>query len=136
MLQSLDSEGYHHRHHGFTASWTTLLIDAQTKSQETGLLMRALSLERHSSMEGRGGLPMTKFFRQQATLEPSLQWNALHPAIQASTLFSIPLMSVRVLSIGASTFCSTCLEVDTQQRPVLRDMGIIPTQHQPYNRQD
>ena len=33
-------------------------------------------------MEGRGGWPMTDFFfRQQAALDPSLQWNVLHLAI-------------------------------------------------------
>ena len=38
-----------------TASWPTLLFDGHTKSQETGLRMCCLSLERYSAMEGRGG---------------------------------------------------------------------------------
>ena len=112
MPQSLGSEKYHHSCHGFTASWSTLLFDAQTKSRESSLLMRTLSLEKHSAMESRGGWPMTEFFHRQAALDPSLQWNVLHPAIQASTLFLISPNASQGPSVCTSTFCSPYCEVD------------------------
>ena len=65
-----------------------------------------------SAMEGRGGWPMTDFFHHKAALDPSLQWNVLHPAIQASTLFSIPPNAGQGPSVRAGTFCSICHEVD------------------------
>ena len=54
-------------------------------------------------MEGRGGWPMTEFFCQQAALHPSLQWNVLHPAIQASTLLSITPNAGQGLAVCAGT---------------------------------
>ena len=87
--------------------------------------MCALSLERHSA--GMAG-PMTEFFRQQAALDPSLQWNVLHPA--ASTLFSIPPNAGHVLQYVPVLSALFAVKWTTQQR------CIIPTQHQPCNRPD
>lgn len=56
-----------------------------------------------------------EYFRQQAALDPHIQWNMLHPAIQASTLFpaaaAVPASSSQPPR-GASAFCSLCRGVD------------------------
>ena len=43
---------------------------------------------------GQGRLAYGRVFRQHAALDPSIQWNVLHPAIQASTCL---VMGTRVL---------------------------------------
>ena len=53
---------------------------------------------------GVGWLDYDKVFRQQAALDPSLRWNSLHPAIQASTLMG--------QSANSQTFCRLCREPD------------------------
>ena len=58
---------------------------------------------------GQGWLAYDRVFRQQAALDPSFQWNVLHPAIQASTLFAPDSQS---LSAHGGTFCSICRGVD------------------------
>ena len=49
---------------------------------------------------GRGWLDYDRIFRQQAAIDPSLQWNTLHPSIQAATIVGgLP---------GSGTFCTLC----------------------------
>ena len=48
-------------------------------------LLMIREAQRHG---GQGWLVYDRVFRQQAALDPSFQWNVLHPAIQASTLFT------------------------------------------------
>ena len=47
---------------------------------------------------GQGWLAYDRVFRQQAALDPSFQWNVLHPAIQASTLFAPDSLLMGALS--------------------------------------
>ena len=56
---------------------------------------------------GQGWLDHDRVFRQQAALDPSMRWNILQTAIQASTLFN---PSVSTMAPGI--FCSLCRGVD------------------------
>ena len=53
---------------------------------------------------GNGFLDYDRVFRQQAALDQTIQWNCLHPGIQAATLVGRPS--------GVSTFCTFCREPD------------------------
>ena len=53
---------------------------------------------------GTGWLEYDKVFRQQAALDNTLQWNTLHPGIQASTLMG--------KVSGPTSFCSLCRGTD------------------------
>lgn len=53
---------------------------------------------------GNGWVDYDRVFRQQATLDPSLQWNTLHPGIQAAMLVGS--------SSGRGLFCTLCRETD------------------------
>lgn len=46
-----------------------------------------------------------RLFRQQAAIDPSLPWNMIHPALQATTI-----LSQRSGAVG--TFCNLCREPD------------------------
>lgn len=62
---------------------------------------------REAQKLGFGGMSWIDYdrvFRQQAAIDPTLQWNTLHPGIQASTLVGTPM--------GAPTFCTLCRGVD------------------------
>ena len=61
-------------------------------------------------MEGRGGWPMTEFFRRQAALDPSLQ--CFTSSNSGLHTFSIPPNAGQGPSVRASIFCSPCREVD------------------------
>ena len=54
---------------------------------------------------GRGWLDYDRLFRQQAALNPSLPWNALHPSLMASTILG-------QRSAGQGTFCFVCQGFD------------------------
>ena len=53
---------------------------------------------------GRGWLDYDRLFRQQAALNPSLPWNALHPSLVASTILG--------QRPGSGTFCNICQGFD------------------------
>ena len=53
---------------------------------------------------GQGWIDYDRVFRQQAAIDPSLQWNTLHPGIQAATLLG--------RNAGATTLCTLCREPD------------------------
>ena len=55
---------------------------------------------------GQGWLAYDKVFRQHAALDPSIQWNVLHPAIQASTLFNPASGENQSPTTSGGSFCS------------------------------
>ena len=54
---------------------------------------------------GRGWIDYDHLFRQQAALNPGIQWNVIHPELQATTVLSQSIP-------GAGMFCSVCQECD------------------------
>ena len=61
---------------------------------------------------GQGWLEYDRIFRQQAALDPTIRWNVLQPAIQASTLLATPASQSHLNSAGAGSFCLLCQGVD------------------------
>ena len=74
---------------------------------------------------GQGWMEYDRLFRQQAAIDPSLQWNVIHPWLQATTILGQQ-------PSGAGTYCVTCQECDhvasqcamaQLQQPMLRSGG-------------
>ena len=83
--------------------------DSRDRLEYARMIIR--EAQRHG---GQGWLQYDRVFRQQAALDTSLRWNALQPAIQASTLFSpgpAPTSVNNSVSSGG-VFCSLCRGVD------------------------
>jgi len=68
-------------------------------------------LGKRRDMEVKAGWYTTGFFDHSHRLNTALKWNELHPAVQASTMFSMPAVGHGVGGCS-STSCSTCREVD------------------------
>ena len=54
---------------------------------------------------GQGWLEYDRLFRQQAAINPSLPWNAVHPGLHSTTI-------LRQRTSGAGTYCLLCQECD------------------------
>ena len=69
-------------------------------------LAYAILLIRESLRHGGSGwLEYDRLFRQQAAIDPTLQWNLIHPGLQATTILA-------QRATGASVFCSLCQDCD------------------------
>ena len=80
-------------------------LQCPDKESRDRLVYARLMIREAQCHGGQGWLAYDSFFRQQAALDPSFQWNVLHPAIQASKLFAPDSQS---LSAHGGTFCSIC----------------------------
>ena len=83
----------------YLAVWTQ---DQATRNRITYALLVVREAMRHG---GQGWMDYDRLFRQQAAIDPGLQWNVIHPQLQATT----------ILSQGRTTqgsFCSLCQECD------------------------
>ena len=82
----------------YLAVFTT---DQATCERATYGLLVVREAMRHG---GQGWLDYDRLFRQQAAINPSMQWNALHPELQAATILS--------QHTSGGTFCTVCQEHD------------------------
>ena len=57
---------------------------------------------------GMGWLDYDRLFHQQAALDPSLEWNTVHPSLQATTILS----QRHEQGSTTGTACSICMECD------------------------
>ena len=93
------------------SSWTYCFLayvairSQEPKTQDT-LAYAQLLIREAQRHDGGGWLDYDRVFQQQAAIDPSLQWNTLHPGIQAATM-------VRSGS-GSGTFCTLCRGSDHQ----------------------
>ena len=74
------------------ASWLYCLLAYMAlrwpdKGTRDRLVYACLIIREAQCHGGQGWLAYDRVFRQHAALDPSIQWNVLHPAIQVSTLF-------------------------------------------------
>ena len=75
--------------------------DPITRNQLTYARLVVRESLRHG---GQGWLEYDRLFRQQAALDSSLQWNTIHPGLQATTILG--------QRSGGGTSCSICQECD------------------------
>ncbi len=65
---------------------------------------------------GSAWIDYDRVFRQHATLDHTLQWNMLHPGIQAATLIGrgggVGAATLVERGVGAASFCTLCREPD------------------------
>ena len=89
-------------------------------------LAYAVLLVRESLRHGGGGwLEYDRLFRQQAALDPNLQWNVIHPGLQATTILS-------QRSSVAGSFCTLCQDCDhTAAQCALSQLQQLPTRTLP-----
>ena len=104
--------------------------DPVTRQRATYAMLVVREAMRHG---GRGWLDYDRLFRQQAALNPSLQWNVIHPELQATTVLA-------QRSTGSGSFCTLCQECDHTaqhcalaqlQQPAIKG---TPTSSQPPGR--
>ena len=76
--------------------------DPATRDRITYALLLVREAMRHG---GQGWLDYDRLFRQQAAINPGLQWNVIHPQLQATTI-----LGQRQVSQGS--FCTLCQECD------------------------
>ena len=75
--------------------------DPLTRDQLTYVRLVIREYLRHS---GQGWLEYDRLFRQQAALDRTLQWNAIQPALQATTILE--------QRVGGGVTCTICHECD------------------------
>ncbi len=75
--------------------------DQVTRDRATYGLLIVREAMRHG---GQGWLDYDRLFRQQAALNPIMQWNTVHPELQATTILS--------QRTSAGLFCTLCQECD------------------------
>ena len=96
--------------------------DQATRERATYGLLVVREAMRHG---GRGWIDYDRLFRQQAELNSSLQWNVIHPKLQATTV-----LSQRIL--GTGLFCSVCQECDHEAHQcALAQLQLPSTRHTP-----
>ena len=83
--------------------------DRETRDRLVYACLIIKEAQRHG---GQRWLAYDMVFRQHAALDPSIQWNVLHPAIQASTLFGPASCGNQSPTTSGGSFCSICWEVD------------------------
>ena len=76
--------------------------DQATRDRMTYAILVVREAMRHG---GQGWLDYDRLFRQQAAINPGLQWNAIHPQLQATTV-----LNQRPTAQG--NFCTLCQECD------------------------
>ena len=79
-------------------------IQATDPKARVGLAYARLVIREAQRHGGSAWLEYDRLFRQQAAIEPALQWDTLHPGIQAATLIG--------RSATNSQFCTLCREPD------------------------
>lgn len=77
------------------------VTDVRTRSLLAYARLVIREAQRH---RGSMWLDYERLFRQQATIDSTMQWDTLHPGIQAATLAGNPT--------GYNTFCTLCREPD------------------------
>ena len=77
-------------------------MDPATRDRLTYAVLLIREAMRHG---GQGWMEYDRLFRQQAAIDPSLQWNTIHPGLQATTILA-------QRPSGAGTYCVTCQECD------------------------
>jgi hypothetical protein len=95
----------------FMAYAALLCPDQETRDRLAYARLIIREAQRHG---GQGWLDYDRVFRQQAAIDPTIRWNVIHPAIQASTLFGAPHPSggPQGPAVQAGTFCTLCRGVD------------------------
>ena len=76
--------------------------DPVTRDKATYAMLVVREAIRHG---GQGWLDYDRLFCQQATLNPNLSWNRIHPELQVTTILSQP-------STSAGSFYTLCQECD------------------------
>jgi hypothetical protein len=104
-----------------------LTSDPTTRDQLAYTRLMIREALRHG---GAGWLDYDRAFRQQAAADPSLRWNTLLPALQASTMLGLAPPG------QGATFCTLCREVDHTRAqcallclhpPAARPLTTLPT---------
>ena len=76
--------------------------DLVTRDRLTYAILLTREAMRHG---GQGWLDYDRLFRQQAAINPSLPWNAVHPGLHSMTILG-------QRTSGAGTYCLLCQECD------------------------
>ena len=109
----------------FLAYVAILSDDTTTRNMLAYARLVIREAQRHG---GNGWIAYDKVFRQQAAIDSTLQWNTIHPGIQASTLLG--------QTPGQGVFCTLCREPDHKsmgcalsylQEPQSPAWPIVPT---------
>ena len=93
----------------FLAYMALRCLDRETRNR---LVYARLIIKEAQHHGGQGWLAYDMVFCQHAALDPSIQWNVLHPAIQDSTLFSPASCGNQSPTTSSGLFYSIYREVD------------------------
>ena len=104
---------------------TFLAVSTSDRAIRNRIVYAILLVREAMRHGGHGWLEYDRLFRQQAAIDPELQWNRIHPELQATTILS-------QRSANGGSFCPLCNDCDhTMAQCAMAQIRQVTTTNRP-----